>query len=53
MSGQEDAYNKGAEDFAAKVRRELHALEASVITAPEKRTCRDALALVAALLGES
>ena len=49
----EAAYGKGAEDFATKLRREIHALNASVVTAPEKRTCRDLLTLVAALLGES
>jgi hypothetical protein len=47
------AYSKGVEDFAAKVRREVTALRATVITAPEKRVCDNVLALVAALLGES
>lgn len=52
-SPQDAAYTKGAADFAAKVRREVSALRSTVVTGPEKRTCDDALALVAALLGES
>lgn len=48
-----NAYNRGADDMAAKVRRELSAQAAQVITGPEKRCYADALAAVAALLGES
>jgi len=53
MNRVDDRYLKGVADLAARVRREIAALRSTVVTGPEKRTCDDMLALVAALLGES
>lgn len=47
------AYVKGREDFAGAAREEIEHLRAVLITGPERRVADTALALVAALLGES